>query len=291
MYIILGASGQVGSAIVKQLVDDGKTVRAVIHDAGKTNKFDKEKVEVVVADGYDLSSLTKAFKDGDTVFLLTPETGKSKDLMAETAELLNNYKKVIAGSSIKKIVGLSSMGAELGKDSGNLEMSYMLEHAFHELVVEQVFIRPAYYFSNWLMGVDQIKSSGVLKTFYPADLAIPMISPQDVAKFSAGILTDEKRTNAEQIYELTGPQAYTSNDVADAFAEALDKTVKAEQIPREKWPEVVKQMGFSEDGANNFIKMTDIVVAGKTNGGGKDVNQLKGNTTLKEFINKAIIVK
>lgn len=287
MYIILGASGQVGSAVVKQLAVDGKQVKAVVHNAGKADKFGQGNISVAVADGYDLASLAEAFTGGETLFAITPETGKSKDLISETAELLSNYRKAVEGSGIKKVVGLSSMGAHLGKGTGNLEMSYMLEHAFDGLPVAQTYIRPAYYYSNWLMGIDEAKSTGILKTFYPVDLAIPMVSPQDVSKLAARLLLDDGHQDKKYVCELEGPVSYNSNDVAHALSSVLEKTIKAEQIPPSQWSAALKKMGFTDDGADNFIKMTDMVIKGHAKGEGGGIPLFTGETTLEGFIKRA----
>lgn len=288
MYIILGASGQVGSAVVSGLAGGGARVKAVIHNADKAGKFNAGNISVGVADGHDLASLAAAFEGGETLFAITPETGKSKDLIKETAELLSNYRKAAEGAGIKKVVGLSSMGAHLGKGTGNLEMSYMLEHAFDGLPVKQTFIRPAYYYSNWLMGIDEVKATGVLKTFYPVDLAIPMVSPQEVAQLAVKLLLNDEHQDKKYICELEGPASYNSNDVAGALSSALGKTIKAEQIPPGQWPATLKKMGFTDDGADNFIKMTDTVIKGSAKGEGHGRALFTGETTLEEFIKAAV---
>lgn len=111
MYIIMGASGRVGSQIVQELLKHGESVKAVIHDDKKAAKLTDQGAGVAIADAYDLSSLRKAFDGGETLFAITPETGKTGDLIAETQQLLDNYRAAVTGSTIKKVVGLSSMGA------------------------------------------------------------------------------------------------------------------------------------------------------------------------------------
>jgi hypothetical protein len=85
---------------------------------------------VAVADAYNLQALTKATQGGSNLFAITPETLKNDDVIGDTKKILANYHKAVKASGIKKVVGLSSMGAHLGKGSGNLYMSYLLERAF-----------------------------------------------------------------------------------------------------------------------------------------------------------------
>src|SRR3989337_2410684 len=131
--------------------------------------------------------------------------------MGDTKTMLDNYKKAIEGSQIKKIVGLSSMGAQHETNSGTLKMSYMLEHNFAELEVQKIFVRPAYYYSNWMESLSAIQDEGILPTFFPVDLKIPMVSPLDVAKFLAELMSNP--VEGEPIFEVEGPTWYSSKEI------------------------------------------------------------------------------
>lgn len=262
MNIILGASGQVGSAIVDFLIDEGEPVKGVIRDKKKAGKFKEKTAEVSIANYFDAEALKPALKDGDTIFVLTPESPTSEDIMGDTRKLLENYRSAIESSKVKKVVGLSSMGAQHSSGTGNLQMSYMLEQAFTDLPVQKVFVRPAYYFSNWLPYLSMVEEQGVLPTFFPVELEIPMISPLDVAEFLAKVISDESTDS--KIFEVTGAKTYSSKDIADILSEVLDRDVEAQQIPRSTWKVTILQFGFTENTAENLIEMIEAVIDGKT---------------------------
>lgn len=285
MYVILGASGQVGSAITDHLLAKKLAVKAVIHNPEKASEIKGKGAKVAVADAMDLNSLIDAFQGGDTLFVLTPETGKNEDVLGETKAILENYHKAIQQSSIKKVVGLSSIGAQYDKGTGNLLMSYMLEHAFEDLDIPQIFVRPAYYYSNWLLQMPEAKKSGTLPTFYPTDLAIPMISPMDVATFVADVLIKDDES---KIYEIVGPEKLSSDNVAVAFSAVLNKEVKAKQIPRDNWDETLEKIGFSPDARKNFIEMIETVVNGNTDPENKGTTLVKLKTGISEYFENAL---
>jgi uncharacterized protein YbjT (DUF2867 family) len=282
MHIILGASGQVGSGIIDQLIREKKPVKGVIRNPEKARELRKKGAELAIADAFDLAALQAAFKGGTTVFVFTPESIHSEDLIGDTKVILENYRKAIESSPIKKIVGLSSCGAQHTSGTGNLKQSYMLEHAFMGMSVQQVFIRPAYYYSNWLPYLPTVKEQGVLPTFFPSDLKIPMVSPHDVAQFVAGVMG--KPVEGAAIYELEGPGDYSSNDVAQTLGQVLDREVKAEQIPREGWEEALQQAGFSADVMKNFIEMTEAVISGLAKPERKGTIAVRAQTTLKQYM-------
>lgn len=282
MNIILGATGQVGSAIVDFLRKKKVDVRAVIRNAEKASDLKRKGVEVAVADYFDLNALNDAVKDGDLIFVMTPETGQSDNVLGDTKRILENYRKAIENSGVKSIIGLSSGGAHFEKyerDTGNLLMSNMLEHEFLSLPINQVFVRPSYFYSNWLMSADMAKESGVLPSFYPTDLKIEMNSPIDVAEFIANKMTES--INKSELFELVGPEQYSPNDVAREMTKALGRKVEAQEIPRENWDDTLKSFGFSHDARKNFIKMTELVADGNAKLEGKNPISLK--TTLGEY--------
>lgn len=282
MNIILGASGQVGSAITDFLIEKELPVRAVIRDTEKAEKLKDKRIEVAIADYFDLKALKNAVKDGELIFVITPETGVSDDVLGDTKQILENYRKAIEGSDIKSIIGLSSIGAQFDKGTGNLLMSNMLEHEFLNLPINQVFVRPSYYYSNWLMYLETVKENGVLPSFYPSDLKMHMNSPLDVAKF----ITDKISggINKSELIELTGPKQYSPKDVAVIMGNAFGREIKTQQIPKEKWKETMQSVGFSDDSVKNFIEMTELVVSGKAKPEGKGKNPISLKTTLESYI-------
>ncbi|GAB3324021.1 NmrA family NAD(P)-binding protein [Larkinella ripae] len=287
MHIVLGASGQVGSAVVANLVREQQPVRGVIRDLEKADELRNAGAAVALADVHDLPALTAALADGTTLLALTPESGQEQDVIGETKALLANYRRAAEAAGIRTVVGLSSMGAQHEHGTGNLEMSYWLEHAFDGAAVNTVFVRPAYYFSNWLMYLPDVQKTGVLPTLFPPEFSLPMISPMDVADVLARLMIDNGRKTGT-IIEVEGPAAYTSMDVADAFSEALGKPVKAKTIDRSQWEPMFRQLGFSDDGIRNFIEMTDAVISGRTLAGRTQAGAVKGKTALLDYIRTAV---
>ncbi len=262
MNIVLGATGQIGSMLVDNLLNKGQPVRVVIRNNLKAQELKNKGVEVIIADYSELESLKKAFYGGRSIFLLTPENPRCDNFLKETKMLLNNYREAILSSGASKIVGLSSGGAQNESGTGNLEASYMLEHAFSHTNIEQIYVRPAYYFSNWLGYLDLVKNYGILPTFFPPEMQVSMIAPPDVAEFLSEVMICNRRQ--ERIYEIAGPKLYSSLDIAKIFGDVLGREVAVQQVLPEKWESTLMEAGFSKDGAKNLILMTQAVIDGKT---------------------------
>src|SRR5699024_8583952 len=249
MHIVMGASGRVGSAVVEHLLGKNHTVKAVIRDPKKADSLENKGASIAIADAFNAEALQQAFEDGNTAFVLTPESIHTDDMIGDAQKILANYREVLENSTIKKVVGLSSVGAQFASGTGNLQASYLLEHTFAGLPIQQIFVRPTYYYSNWLSALPTVRQHHLLPTFYPEELSVSMISPREVGTFIAEVMN--KAIEGDPIYELEGPY-YSSNDIAELLGEQINTSVQAEQIPKDDWREMLRQIGFSTNAATNF---------------------------------------
>src|SRR6202050_2914868 len=85
-YLITGATGDIGSRVVKCLVQRGERPRVFARDARKTRERFAERVDVAVGDLADAGSLYAALAGVDALFLVNsgPEIA-SRDAAAATA--------------------------------------------------------------------------------------------------------------------------------------------------------------------------------------------------------------
>ncbi len=261
MNIIVGATGQVGSRLISRLTEKGVSSIAVVRNP---EKIKNEKIQVRQADLFVADQVIKAFQGGTSAFLLTPENPTSNDIIGDTKKIVENYRIAIEKNRIKRIVCLSCVGAHIEGKTGNILMSKLLERSINNLDIEKVFVRPSYYFSNWLGYYETVEQYGVLPTFFPDSLKIAMHSPLDLADFLADILTKPYQTKTTKIYELVGQEKYSSLDIAKAFSYLFDKDVSTQSIPSDKWKETLMSVGFTENTANNLIDMTQAVIDGLT---------------------------
>jgi uncharacterized protein YbjT (DUF2867 family) len=286
MHVVLGASGQVGSAVANALHKNGQPVKGVVRNPAKAKDLEHNGISIAQADLFDSSALQKVFQDANTVFLLTPENPASNDVMGDVKTILQNYRDAIQASGVKRLVGLSSIGAQHASGTGNLEMSYLLEHAFHDLPVQQIFVRATYYYSNWMPYISTVQEHGILPTFFPADLKIPMGAPVDTGNFIAQIMMKDIREQ-KKVYELTGT-LYSGADVAAILENILHRKVTVQPIPKDQWSTTLQQAGFTKNAAQHLNKMTEAVIDGRTQPEQNETAMIKLHTSLEEYFRQAL---
>ena len=259
MYVILGATGHVGSAAADDLIRAGKPVTVVTRDEEKAASWQSRGAEAAVLDVTDVDALRSAFKRGRRAFLLNPPASPSTDTDVEEHRTFTSIVQALNGSGLEKVVVESTYGAQPGDRIGDLSVLFDFEQALARQPIPVTVLRAAYYMSNWDASLDAAKQ-GVLPTMYPADRMIPMVAPSDLGAAAARLLLEEVAQTG--IHYVEGPARYSSNDVAAAFAKALDRHVAVAVTPRDQWEAAYRKLGFSDAAALAFARMMAASVDG-----------------------------
>lgn len=283
MHIILGGTGQVGSATAHALLKRGEPVTIITRDADHGSDLKAAGACIAVADVRDVAGLREAFRAGTRAFLLNPPAAHTSDTDAEERANVVAIVEALDGSGLEKVVAASTYGARPGERCGDLTVLHEFERRLKAQSIPTAINRGAYYMSNWGGMLDVVRGSGKLPSFFPADTALPMVAPEDLGEAAARRLL-EPASDTDLRY-VEGPEHYTPRDVADAFSEALEMTVEVAAIPREAWEETFIQFGFSEAAAQSYACMTRTVVDGEAE---KPDDPERGPTTLRDYIRNVV---
>ncbi len=260
MYVILGASGHIGSAVIDALRASGDTVIAVVHSAEKAAAIGREGVEPVIADVADTARLRSVLQKGRRAFLLNPPADVRRDTNAEELKTARSIAAALDGSGLEKLVVASIYGALDGAGIGDLSVLYDFEREVKASGIPAAINRGAYYFTNLDMLLEPAGKTGRLVTPFPADMKIPMVSPRDLGEIAAARL--KSPIDDIGIDYVEAPERYSFADVAEAFSSLLGRPVTAETIPREKFEDYYLGLGFSWAAARCHAKMTEVTIDG-----------------------------
>ena len=286
MNIILGANGHVGSAAANALLKGGEPVTVVVHDPETRADWEEKGATAISADVNDTEAMKAIFGNGDRVFLLNPPAPPSTDTAAVEQRSVAALLLALRGSGITKVVAESTYGAQPGEGIGDLGVLYKMEQGLKELDLPVTILRAAYYMSNWEMSLESARREGMVHTLYPIEFKLPMVSPRDLGLHAARYLLEP--TDATGTHFVEGPEEYSPQDVADAFAEALGKPVRAVETPRSGWVTTLQSMGFSNVAAHSMAKMTDLTLEG---GFDRPEHPERGTETLRAYIRHLVATK
>ncbi|MEJ1095522.1 MULTISPECIES: NmrA family NAD(P)-binding protein [unclassified Pseudoxanthomonas] len=279
MYVIMGGTGHVGSAVAETLLARGERVTIVTRDAGRADAWHAKGAEIAEADVNDVPSLRAAFRLASRAFLLNPPADTTTDTDTVERRTVANILAALEGSGLEKVVAESTGGAQPGDRIGDLNVLWELEEGLRRQAIPAAINRAGYYMSNWDGQLDSVRRTGKLQTMFPADLPIPMAAPSDLGEIAAQRLMSS--LGDAGIRYVEGPARYSSADVAEAFSEALGRPVEAVVTPRDKWKDAFRDLGFSEAAAESYARMT---AASIDDGFDMPGDALRGKTTLGAYI-------
>jgi uncharacterized protein YbjT (DUF2867 family) len=106
--VVAGATGHVGTALVRRLVDDGRRVRCVVRSPEKLGDL-RNRVEVVEADLHDRLELGRAFTDGCVAYFLVHALAAGGALADEEERLARNFASAASDAGAARIVYLGGL--------------------------------------------------------------------------------------------------------------------------------------------------------------------------------------
>ena len=249
--LLTDPTGTVGNAVVKQLASSGQNIIRVAVDT--KDKVDKLRYadEIADIDYTRPETIDAALNNVNRFFLRIPPSVEMVDI---SSSLIEEAKK----NGIKFIVKLSTMGADLepGYTSGRLHRQ--VEKIVEESGIPYAFLRPNSFMQNFVTRSSQtIKNQNAF--YLPAgDGKISFVDARDVAAVAVEVLTNNGSQHLNKVYDITGPQALSHDQVAEILSEETDRRISYVDISEEVARNEMKKMGVANwfiDNAMELYKM------------------------------------
>ena len=218
MILVAGATGNVGSSVVRQLVAAGQRVRALTRDPATANF--PAGVEAVRGNLLEPGSLSEAFDGIERMFFFTPPQGGPAVVDAARA------------AGVRQVVLLSSAATQKADPRTNpiAARHDAVEQAVLSSGMRWTFLRPDSFAANALAWAPSIRAESVVRGAYPLSLRNP-IHESDVAAVAVAALLGGDHDGAAWL--LTGPEALTQAGQAAAIGEAIGREVRFEELTRD----------------------------------------------------------
>lgn len=210
MIVVTGATGNVGTPLVRALAAAGAEVTAVSRSIGPDAVAPGVRTRQV--DLTDPDGLRPVLDGAAALFL--HDTGTSAHLL-RPAELL----AAAAAGGVRRVVLLSSLGVVTRPDSsshGGLARTF--DEAVRASGLEWTILRPGAFDSNALAWAASVRAARTVVAPF-GDVGLPTVDPRDIAELAAAALVSDD--HAGQVYTLTGPELTTPRQRTEALAAAL----------------------------------------------------------------------
>lgn len=218
---ISGSLGNIGKHLTKKLIAAGHNVTVISSNSERKADIEALGAQAAIGSVSDAAFLKKAFAGADAVFAMTPPNMGGSNVVANTTNAGKALAEAIKESGVKRVVMLSSVGADKDGGTGPVTGVHNIEQIYNNLDnVSLTFLRAGYFFINYFNDVPLIKGAGIIGANYPANTTIPLVHPEDIA--TAVVEELQKDTPGKNVRYIVS-DVRTTGDIAKVLGTAIGK--------------------------------------------------------------------
>lgn len=233
VILLTGATGLVGSALLRRLTAAGTPVRVLVRDPKKLGE-ERVRVQIALGDLADPASFRNALRGIDTVVHLAASIRDQERASIEELNAMATLRLVRAAerSGVRRFIFFSALNATLNQRPRFFRAKALAERAVEDAELDTVVIAPSIVYApydpflrllerlSWLPAVPVSGSGGAV--YQP-------IWAEDVADCVGAVL--DRRANGEGRIELAGPDSLTYDAIVELAVRSFGRRRPRVHIP------------------------------------------------------------
>jgi len=258
---LTGSLGNIGRPLAEQLIREGHRVTIISSDPRKAEAIVQLGGKPAIGNLSDTSFLTQTFKRADAVFAMVPTDMTSRDVNSDILKIGQAYNAAIGAAKVKRVVLLSSIGADQPSGTGPVKALHQVEHLFLGMKDVTVrILRTGFFYYNYFRDIPTIRQMGIIGGNYPGDTILPLVHPKDIADSAAESLTGTD--NGQQVKYIVS-DIYQAGEAASLLGASIGKddlqwTAFIDQQVRE----AITSAGLSDSVADGYAEMGSAIGSG-----------------------------
>ncbi|MDR3716824.1 MAG: NAD(P)H-binding protein [Puia sp.] len=262
-YVLTGSLGNITKPLTEKLVAAGHDVTVISSHPEREAAITKLGAKAAIGSVGDAGFLSRTFKGADAVYTMVPPNFTTPDWKAYIRGMGKIYAAAIQSSGVKKVVNLSSIGAQLAEGCGPVSGIHFVELELNNLAgVDILHLRPAFFYTNLYSSIGLIKTAGFYGNNYGAETTVVLTHPDDIAGTAAKELLALDFTGKSILYIASDER--DSREIAAVLGAAIGKPGLAYvEFKDEDALKGAVQAGLPEDVAANFVEMGSSLRSGK----------------------------
>ncbi|MGW2255930.1 NAD(P)H-binding protein [Kitasatospora sp. NPDC001660] len=262
-FLVIGATGNVGSALIPQLHEQGHHVRALVRSASRAELIPAG-IDIAIGDLDDAESLTEAASGVDGVFFMQ---------LAPLPAQAENMIKAARTAGVRKIVVLSSIGTVLEPLPVIGARIAARDQVFRDSGLDVTYLRANALMSNALWWLPTIRDEGRVYDASDPGKTVP-VDTFDIARVAAVALTQDG--HAGRAYILNGPQALTAREQVEILADVLGRPIEFVPVTPEQFAQHSIEQGTAPEMAAAVQNLNELFRAGRAGVISDDITNLTG---------------
>ena len=280
MIVITTPAGQIGSQVLRNLLNSGEELRVVVRDPSDIPADVRKGLDLVEGSHGDAAVVDKAFSGADAVFWLTPPDPRAPSVEAAFVGFTRPAAEAFRKHGVGRVVAVSALGrrtpwaSRAGYVTGSLAVDDLIASTG---VAYRALTNPS-FMDNTIRQVPSIKNQGMFFSPIAGDRKLPAVATRDIAAAASRLLLDASWHGFGEV-PLLGPEDLSFNDMAQIMSEVLGKEVRFQQTTFEAYKDRFVSFGMSDAMAQG---MTDMAWA-KNEGIDNAVQRTAENSTPTSF--------
>jgi uncharacterized protein YbjT (DUF2867 family) len=239
MIAVVGATGNTGRAVVKELKQLGHDPLCVVRNPAKAKEVLGSDAKTAVAELTDRPALERAFTGVTSVFVVT---GHNPNMV----EQQNNVLDAALEADVQYLVRVSGSRFLIVPDSPSVigRGHYAIEERLRGSGMKWVMLRPGLFMQNTFAQAASIKNDSKIVLPFAADLPLAFIDVRDTGAVGARVLLDPV-PHLGKIYEFTGAVSNFA-EFADVFSQVLGRKISYVAVTPEQAEQGMKARGMPD---------------------------------------------
>ncbi|MEU6557712.1 NAD(P)H-binding protein [Streptomyces sp. NPDC046915] len=250
MILVTGATGTIGSEVVRQLAARGEKVRALTRDPAAAGV--PSGVEAAPGHHRDRASVEAAMAGAEAAFLVGvfgPDDAEHDRGLVEAAK----------AAGVRRIVKLSAIGTADPRYGVFGTWHRAGEDAVRASGLEWTILRPSSFASNTLSWAEAVRE-GTSAPNVMSDGEQGVVDPRDVSDLAVAALLGGR--HAGRTYTLTGPETLSANRQAAILGEVLGRPVRLHELTPQQRREQLLASGLGEAYADSLAASARFIQEG-----------------------------
>ena len=261
MYLVFGATGNIGGELVNQLHLLGQEARAFLRNPGKASQFPAG-TQIAIGDLDDLDSMAAAAQGVEGVFYMQVEPS-----VAQAEKFVQAMQK----AAVTKVALLSSLGTRLEPKPLIGAGIAARDEVFRRSDLEVTYLCPNTLMSNAHWWAASIQDAGRVTDATDPGKTVP-VDPFDVARAAAVVLTGKGHTGKS--YILSGPEALSAREQTSTLSDVLEKPIEFIAVTPEVYAKQSVEQGTPKEAAAALQNLNEAFRAGRAGVVTSDIENL-----------------
>ena len=231
MILLTGATGTVGSALLRRLTADGQPVRALVRDQRRLGD-QRVRVQIALGDLANPASFRNALRGVDTVVHLAASIRDQPYASIEELNAVATLRLVRAAerAGVRHFVFFSALNARHHSRTRFFRAKALAEEAVEASAMETTVFRPSIIYAPgdpWLTVLDRLSRLPAMPVSGSGRAVFEPVWAEDVADAVVHSLSNGRSSN----FELAGPELLSYDDIVRVALRAVHRRRRLLHVP------------------------------------------------------------